>query len=32
MATFTVEIEECSANARELRDAIEHAGYSLIAA
>lgn len=32
MATFTVEIEECSANARELREAIEHAGYSPIAA
>jgi copper chaperone len=32
MATFTIEIEECRASARELRDAIEHAGYSPIAA
>jgi copper chaperone len=32
MATFTVEIEECHANARELSDAIKRAGYSPIAA
>ena len=32
MATFTVEIEESSANARELSDAIKRAGYSPIAA
>jgi copper chaperone len=32
MATFTVEIEERSANARELSDAIKRAGYSPVAA
>ena len=32
MATFTVEIEESSANARQLSDAIKRAGYSPIAA
>ena len=32
MATFTVEIEESCANARELSDAIKRAGYSPIAA
>jgi copper chaperone len=32
MATFTVEIEESKANARQLSDAIKRAGYSPIAA
>lgn len=32
MATFTIEIEECSANARQLSDAIKRAGFSPIAA
>jgi copper chaperone len=32
MATFTVEIEEGSASARQLSDAIKRAGYSPIAA
>jgi len=32
MATFTIEIEESSANARELSDAIKRAGYSPMAA
>lgn len=32
MATFTVEIEESLANARQLSDAIKRAGYSPVAA
>lgn len=32
MATYTVEIEESRANARELSDAIKRAGYSPVAA
>ena len=32
MATMTVEIEESQANARQLRKAIEQAGYSPVAA
>jgi copper chaperone len=32
MATFTIEIEESSGNARELSDAIRRAGYSPMAA
>ncbi len=32
MATFTIEIEESHATARELSDAIKRAGYSPIAA
>lgn len=32
MATFTVEIEESRANARQLSDAIKRAGYSPVAA
>ena len=32
MATFTVEIEPSSANARQLSDAIKRAGYSPVAA
>jgi copper chaperone len=32
LATFTVEIEPSSANARQLSDAIKRAGYSPIAA
>ena len=32
MSTFTIEIEESRANARELSDAIKRAGYSPMAA
>ena len=32
LATFTVEIEPCSANARQLSDAIKRAGYLPVAA
>lgn len=32
LATFTVEIEPSSANARQLSDAIKRAGYSPVAA